>query len=91
MFRPSRSRRGGPDAYLELKIALFSLGALVALTGIFLENRWVVGAAMLILAAGFTLRFRRSKTGGPDGSADAAAWPADEDEDDARHTDAGGP
>ncbi len=59
MFFPRRSRTTGPDPHLEIKIALFSVGAILALVGMYLENRWVVSAAIAVLAAGFLMRFRR--------------------------------
>lgn len=45
------------DRWLETKIALFSLGALLAVVGMALTNDWIIGAAGLILGAGFILRF----------------------------------
>ncbi len=59
MFLPRRSRREGPDPHLEGKIVLFTVGAGLALLGMYLENRWVVGAAIGLLAVGLLLRFRR--------------------------------
>ena len=51
-------RRGvSDDGWLQLKLWLFSIGALLALVGMFLENDWVVGAAGVVLLAGFLLRF----------------------------------
>lgn len=62
MFVPSRSRREGPDPHLDIKIGLFSLGAALALIGMFANNRWVLAAATVILLAGFLLQFRRHRT-----------------------------
>lgn len=52
-------RRGvaDDDPWLQAKLWLFSLGALLALMGMFLENRWVIGGAGLLLGAGVLLRF----------------------------------
>ena len=52
-------RRGvsGEDAWLQAKIWLFSIGAMVALLGMGLENDWLIGAAGIILLIGFVLRF----------------------------------
>jgi hypothetical protein len=50
-----RDRRAGK--YLEWKVRLFSVAAVVALAGIYLESRWLTGGAILILAAGLLLRF----------------------------------
>ena len=59
MFLPRRSQREGPDPHLEVKIVLFTVGAGLAVLGMHLQNRWVVGAAIAVLAVGFLLRFRR--------------------------------
>ena len=51
-------RRG--DAYddrLPAKIAIFTVGAVLALVGMILQNDWVVGAAAVVLAAGIFIRF----------------------------------
>ena len=50
-----RGRRAGK--YFEWKIRLFSVGAVVALAGIYLDSRWVTGAAIVILMSGLLLRF----------------------------------
>lgn len=50
-----RDRRAG--RYLEWKVRLFSVAAVVALAGIYLESRWLTSAAIAILAAGLLLRF----------------------------------
>lgn len=56
MIGVSRKKRG-PDPHLELKVGIFFAGAAVALVGIALDSRVVVGLATLILLAGFALRF----------------------------------
>lgn len=59
-------RRGvRDDGHLPTKIALFTVGALIALVGMALRNDWVIGLAGIVLAAGFLLRFI---PGGDDGS-----------------------
>ncbi len=50
-----RSRRAGH--YLEWKVLLFSVAAVVALVGIYLEQRWMTGTAIVLLLAGLSLRF----------------------------------
>lgn len=52
-------RRGGgeEDDRLPEKIAIFTIGALLALVGMILQNDWVVGAAALVLAGGIFIRF----------------------------------
>lgn len=52
-------RRGVADdgRWLQAKLWIFSIGALLALVGMFLENDWVIGGAGLVLATGLLLRF----------------------------------
>jgi hypothetical protein len=45
------------DAWLQAKLWLFTVGALLALAGMLLENQWLIGAAALVLAIGIVLRF----------------------------------
>ena len=55
-FRPSREKRG-PDRFLNLKVAIFSLGAGTALVGILSNRNWVINVAIGILLIGVILRF----------------------------------
>ncbi|MBW3551854.1 MAG: hypothetical protein KY466_00015 [Gemmatimonadetes bacterium] len=52
-------RRGDAedDDRLPAKIAIFTVGALLALVGMILQNDWVVGVAALVLAGGIFIRF----------------------------------
>ena len=50
-----RDRRAGK--LLEWKVRLFSVAAVVALAGIYMESRWWTGAAVVILMAGMLLKF----------------------------------
>jgi hypothetical protein len=59
-----RHRRAG--RHLEWKVRLFSVAAVVALAGIYLESRWVTGVAILLLAGGLLLRFMPSEPEGPE-------------------------
>lgn len=54
-------RRGvaDDDPWLQVKLWLFSIGALLALMGMLLQNQWLIGAAALVLAVGIVLRFVR--------------------------------
>lgn len=74
------ARRGnpGPDAFLQRKVQLFFLGAILALVGIALDSSLLVGAAILILVAGVALRLLagRGRAG--------EARPSEEEETDAR-------
>lgn len=54
-FRLDRRRRAGP--LLEWKVRLFAAGAVLGLAGIFLEEPWLTGAAIVVLSAGALLRF----------------------------------
>jgi len=50
-----RSRRERP--HLEWKIRLFAAGAVLGLAGMYLEERWLTGAGIVVLAAGALVRF----------------------------------
>jgi len=52
MSWPNRSGLG-----LEWKVGVFTVGAVMALTGIFFEQRWLTGGAILILVVGAFWRF----------------------------------
>ncbi|HUF76516.1 MAG TPA: hypothetical protein VMM35_09570 [Longimicrobiales bacterium] len=71
-----RRRRAGP--FLEWKVRVFVVAAALGLAGIYLEERWLTGSAIVLLFAGLTLRFL------PTGESDES-----DDEDD--EEDAGAP
>lgn len=50
-------RRDRPVRYLEWRIRLFGAGALLGVVGIATDAGWLVWAAIVVLAAGFLLRF----------------------------------
>ena len=52
MTGPSRSGQR-----LEWKVGVFTAGAVMALFGIFFEERWLTGAAILVLVVGAFWRF----------------------------------
>lgn len=63
-------RRGvsDDDPWLDVKLWLFSIGALLALLGMLLERDVLIGAAGVVLATGVVLRFvRRPTTEGGEG------------------------
>jgi len=64
VFRPVRDRQAGP--FLEWKVRIFVTGAVLGLAGIFLDERWMVGAAIVVLVLGMAIRFLSH---GPDGGA----------------------
>ena len=45
------------DHFLEWKVGLFSIAAVLGLGGIYLERGWLTGAAILLLASAMSLRF----------------------------------
>lgn len=52
-----RSRKGQAYPWLEWKVRLFVIGAGLGVGGMVLDNRWIVGAGMAVLLAGFLVRF----------------------------------
>lgn len=56
LFRPSRDS-AGPHPYTSHKMALFAIGAAIALIGIGTETEWLVTVAIVVLAIGVLLRF----------------------------------
>lgn len=54
-LRSGRSRRDDP--LLEWKIRIFSVAAAVTVVGIYFDERWMTGLALLLLAGGVLLRF----------------------------------
>jgi hypothetical protein len=72
-------RRGvpGDDPWTTEKIWIFTVGALLAMVGMLLDDRWIMGAAALLLLGGVLLRFvPRGTAGGEDGDADGGQGPA---------------
>lgn len=47
-----------PAHMLEWKVGVFTVGAVMALSGIYFEERWLTGAALVVLVAGALLRFQ---------------------------------
>ena len=54
----------GRAARLEWRIGAFSLGAVLGLAGIFLDNSWLVSAALIALLVGLALRVRAARDRG---------------------------
>ena len=71
-----RRRRAGP--YLEWKVRLFVVAAVLGLAGIYLDERWLTGTAIVLLFGGLALRFL--PTGDEEEHEEEGA---DEDEDEA--------
>lgn len=62
---------------LEWKVRVFTVGAALAMVGIYFDARWVTGTALVVLVGGVLLRFV------PEGSerSDAAPAPSDAGDD----------
>jgi hypothetical protein len=75
-----RSRRGGPDPFLDWKVRILVVGGVLLVTGIFLDRRELVGAAVLVLASSLVLgivqRMRERRDEG-DAAEDEAGDPDD--------------
>jgi hypothetical protein len=64
-----RGVSGDDDPWVTEKIWVFTVGALVAMVGMLLDNNWLMGAAALLLLAGVVLRFvPRGRDGDGEGS-----------------------
>lgn len=74
-FRLDRARRAGP--YLEWKVAIFAVGAVLGLAGIWLDEAWMRIAAIVVLAGGMLLRYG----GGGGGEAEEEDDPGSENPD----------
>jgi hypothetical protein len=61
MFRISRERREGPDPFLDLKIGLFLIGAILGAIGMARSNQTLITIAIVVVAIGILLRFVRKK------------------------------
>ncbi len=72
----NRSKRAGP--LLEWKVRAFTVGAALALIGMYLERRWVTGLAIVVLASGMALSLWAGHAA-PDVEPDAAFEPASEE------------
>lgn len=60
-----RGRKAG--RYLEWKVRIFSVAAVLALVGIYLESGWMTAAAIAMLVVGMLLRFLPDDTEGAEG------------------------
>ena len=43
--------------FLEWRIRIFIAGALIALVGIYFDEQWITGLAIVVLITGFFIRF----------------------------------
>ncbi len=58
-----RSRKADRYPWLEWKVRLFAVGAGLAVAGMAMDTRWLVAVAIVILFAGFLIRFLPGGTG----------------------------
>ena len=70
-----RQRRAGP--YLEWKVRIFMVAAVLGLAGIYLDERWLTGTAIVLLFGGLSLRFLPTGESETDGEDD---WSEDDAE-----------
>lgn len=64
MLRLDRSRSA--SRWLAWKVRLFTAGAVLAVVGMALEETWMTTTAMVVLLAGFLLRFLPERDGDPE-------------------------
>lgn len=58
----------GEDPWLDLKVWSFTLGALLAFAGIYLDASWLIWVAIVVLLVGFAARFFPDGGEGPEPS-----------------------
>ena len=68
------AKNAGPQRRLEWRVLLFCIAAVVALVGIYVDQRWMTGTAIVLLLGGLSLRFL------PASDEDAAAAADDDTE-----------
>jgi len=69
VFRLDRSKRAGPR--LEWKVRIFVVGAALGAAGMYLDEGWLIGAAIAVLLGGMLLRHFLGDTPGSDEPEDA--------------------
>jgi len=68
-------RSGRSRQFLEWRTRIFIAGAFIALAGIYFDEQWMTGLAIIVLMAGFLMRFlpsTYSRHPDPDSSKDNA-------------------
>jgi len=73
LLRPSRERRG-PDPLLGPRMLLLAAGGVMAIAGFMLHFDWLITGAIVVLAIGIGLSFRRTHDD-PDPVPDQSAEP----------------
>jgi hypothetical protein len=79
MFIRHRRDASGRDPYLMMRLRLLSIGAGLALGGLFLDLSILMWGALAVLIAGFALRFISGRDAG-DADGDEGADEVEEDE-----------
>lgn len=74
----------GEDPWLDLKVWSFTVGALLAFAGIYLDASWLIWVAIVVLLVGFAARFL------PDGADDQEPDDQEADDREADEQEAGG-
>ena len=69
---------GRSDRHLEWKVRIFTVAAVLVLLGIYLEERWMTGAAIVVLAGGMLLRFVPGDAEAAEAAEDGEAGTEDE-------------
>jgi hypothetical protein len=67
VFLPSHSQT--PGRHLEWRLRLFTIGALLGVGGMIMDERWLVWLAMAVLAVAFAVRFLPGSSDPDDDSA----------------------
>jgi len=67
---PFLDRSGRASRSLEWKVRIFTLGAVLALVGVYLDERWLTGIAIVVLFSGMMLHFGRPPDAGPEGESE---------------------
>jgi len=73
-------RSGQSDRHLEWKVRIFSVAAVLVLVGIYLEERWMTGVAIVVLAGAMLLRLVPGDARAAEASEDAEGGTEEEGE-----------
>jgi len=72
------SKRAG--RFLEWKVRIFAVGAVLALVGMYRDERWMTGLAIVVLVGGLVIRVVLERDSGPVDPDDADPDEADPDQ-----------
>lgn len=71
----SRRARAGPDRFLPLKTGALIAGIALGLAGMRFGSSWLIGVAIVVVLAGFLLRFARDPASRDQNPEDAGETP----------------